>query len=331
MGATGLIGKRAPSNHRVLPKTATRALTVKIVVTGGAGFIGSHIVDAYIARGHEVYVIDDLSTGKKSNLNKQATFHSMDIVDPALPKILSKISPDIVNHHAAQMDVRRSVADPLFDSRINILGFLNLLESCKNLGVKRVIFASSGGVVYGEQESFPASENHPTRPMSPYGVSKLTGEHYLDYYHKIFGLPYIAFRYGNVYGPRQSSTGEAGVIAIFISRLLSGESPIINGDGKQTRDYVFVEDVVAANLLALESSTTGCLNIGTGKETDLLTRVSVLYEKIKSSTKAHHGPAKKGEQRRSSLDISNARERLGWSPRVTLSIGLERTVDYYLQ
>ena len=301
----------------------------RILITGGAGFIGSHIVDAYIDRGHKVFVIDDFSTGSKSNLNKRATLYTMDIVDPALQKVLSEISPDVVNHHAAQMDLRHSVADPLFDARTNILGFLNILESCKNLGVKKVIFASSGGAVYGEQKCFPASEDHPTQPMSPYGVSKLTGEYYLSYFQKVFGLSFIALRYGNIYGPRQSSAGEAGVIAIFISRLLSGKPPKINGDGKQTRDYIYVEDVVAANLLALESSYCGCLNIGTGRETDVLTIARLLVDKMESSIEALHGPAKEGEQRRSSLDFSNARELLGWSPRFSFSEGLDRTVDFF--
>jgi UDP-glucose 4-epimerase len=302
---------------------------MKIVVTGGAGFIGSHIVDAYVAAGHQVCVIDDLSTGDGKNLNDQATFFSLDILDPGLNDLLAKISPDVLSHHAAQMDLRRSVADPLFDARINILGFINILESCRNVGVKKVIYASSGGTVYGEQESFPAPEDHPTRPLSPYGISKLTGERYLSYYHFSFGLPYMALRYANVYGPRQSGKGEAGVIAIFIDRLLSGKSPTINGDGKQTRDYIYIGDVVRANLLALESSHTGALNIGTGVETDVLALVRLLRAKIESGIAAIHGPAKTAEQRRSSLDIARAREVLEWAPQVSLSAGLDRTVDYY--
>lgn len=302
---------------------------MKIVVTGGAGFIGSHIVDAYIAGGHEVFVIDDFSSGSKRNLNKQATLYSMDIVAPALPEILAKISPDVLSHHAAQMDLRRSVADPLFDARVNILGFINLLESCKNVGVKKVIYASSGGVVYGEQEVFPATEDHVTRPLSPYGVSKLTGEYYLAYYQKAFGIPYVALRYANVYGPRQSSTGEAGVVAIFIRHLLSGTAPTINGDGRQTRDYVYVEDVVAVNLLALESSYVGCLNIGTGRETDVLTIFCLLRDKIAPGIDAIHGPAKAGEQRRSSLGASCAKRVIGWTPRTQIEVGLEKTIAYY--
>ncbi|MFQ5917741.1 MAG: NAD-dependent epimerase/dehydratase family protein, partial [Candidatus Binatia bacterium] len=212
---------------------------------------------------------------------------------------------------------------------VNILGLIQILEACKGCGVKKVIYASSGGAVYGEQKTFPASEDHPTHPESPYGVSKLSGEHYLDYYHHTFGIHHVSLRYGNVYGPRQSAKGEAGVIAIFIGRLLQGKSPTINGDGKQTRDYVYVDDVVAANLLALRSSLTGPVNIGTGQETDVLTIFELLRERISSGITATHGPPKKGEQKRSSLDTSRARRELGWSPRVFLSEGLGKTVDYY--
>lgn len=302
---------------------------MKIVVTGGAGFIGSHIVDAYIQQGHQVFVIDDLSTGSKANVNPEAVFYPMDIAQPYAAKILTEINPDVLNHHAAQMDLRRSVADPLLDARINIIGLLNLLEACKDLRVKKVIFASSGGAVYGEQESFPAGEDHPTRPLSPYGVSKLTGELYLAYYREGFGLPYVALRYSNVYGPRQSTTGEAGVIAIFISRLLTGKSPLINGDGKQTRDYVYVGDVVAANLAALETSHVGPVNIGTGVESDVVTLCRVLREGVGAEIDAVHGPAKIGEQRRSCLDASRAGQVLGWKARMSLKEGLAKTIAYY--
>ena len=302
---------------------------MKIIVTGGAGFIGSHIVDAYIEQGHQVTIIDDLSTGDERNLNKQATFYSMDILDPKIPELLSKISPDVLCHHAAQMDVRRSVADPKLDARINILGLLHLLEGCKGAGVKKVIFASSGGAVYGDQETFPAPENHPTHPASPYGVSKITGEYYLSFYHQTAGIPYLAFRYGNVYGPRQLATGEAGVVAIFIGKFMSDESPTINGDGKQTRDYVYVGDVVRANMMALESDFTGPINIGTGKETDVVTIFNLLNEKIGAKKEAVFGPAKPGEQSRSCLDVSHARKTLGWSPKVSFNAGLDRTISFY--
>ncbi len=218
---------------------------MNIIVTGGAGFIGSHIVDAYIGAGHHVHIVDDFSTGRDANVNPRAEVHRLDIADAKVGQLIAEIKPDVVNHHAAQMDVRHSVADPAFDARINIIGFINLLARLPAAGVKKVIFASSGGAVYGDKEPIPAGEDHPTEPLSPYGVSKRTGELYLGYYHAVFGLPYVALRYANVYGPRQSSTGEAGVVAIFIDRLLAEKSPIINGDGKQTRDYVFVGDVVA--------------------------------------------------------------------------------------
>jgi UDP-glucose 4-epimerase len=301
---------------------------MKIVVTGGAGFIASHIVDAYLERGHEVAIIDDLSTGQQTNINPRADVHELDIADPAAAKLIADIKPDMLNHHAAQMDVRRSVADPTFDARVNILGFVNLLEACKDAGVGKVIFSSSGGAVYGDREPIPSGEEHPTRPLSPYGVSKLSGEFYLAYYHAAFGLPYVALRYANVYGPRQSSHGEAGVVAIFISRFLACKSPVINGDGKQTRDYVFVEDVVRANIAALENDYIGPVNIGTGQETDVVTLCRLLRQGLGSEVEAVHGPAKPGEQRRSCLEISLAAKVLNWQPRVELATGLEKTIAF---
>ena len=302
---------------------------MKIVVTGGAGFIASHLVDAFLERGHEVHVFDDLSTGQLSNLDAKATLHKVDIAEKQAASLIEQIKPDILSHHAAQMDVRHSVADPTFDARVNILGFINLLESSKNAGVKKVIFASSGGAVYGEQEVFPAPEGHGTQPASPYGVSKRAGELYLSYYQQAFGLPYIALRYANVYGPRQSAKGEAGVVAIFLSLLLSGKTPIINGDGRQTRDYVYVGDVVAANVAAVDSSFVGPINIGTGVETDVVTIFQHLRDALGSSGEAQHGPAKPGEQRRSCLDTSRAAQVLGWRPQMALKDGLQNTATYY--
>ena len=301
---------------------------MKIVVTGGAGFIASHIVDAYINERYEVHVIDDFSTGQEKNLNHRATVHSLDIAEPKTARLIRQIKPDILNHHGAQMDVRRSVADPTFDARVNILGFINLLEAAKDVGVQKVIFSSSGGAVYGDREPIPANEEHPTIPLSPYGVSKLTGELYLGYYHLNFGLPFVALRYANVYGPRQNSKGEAGVVAIFISQLLAGKSPIINGDGKQTRDYVFVGDVVRANVAALDASYVGPINIGTGRETDVVTICELLRQGLESKIEAVHGPAKLGEQRRSCLDVSLAGKVLRWRPEVTLRSGLKKTIAY---
>ncbi|TMA95859.1 MAG: NAD-dependent epimerase/dehydratase family protein [Deltaproteobacteria bacterium] len=301
---------------------------MKIVVTGGAGFIASHVVDAYLDGGHEVHIIDDFSTGQSVNVNSQATLHQVDIAEKEAARLIEQIKPDVLSHHAAQMDVRHSVADPTFDARVNILGFINLLETGKNSGVKKVIFASSGGAVYGEQKVFPAPESHDTEPASPYGVSKRAGELYLSYYHQAFGLPYIALRYANVYGPRQSAKGEAGVVAIFLSALLAGKTPVINGDGRQTRDYVYVGDVVAANVAALQSSFIGPINIGTGVETDVVTIYQHLRQAVGSPIEAQHGPAKPGEQRRSCLDAGCAAQILGWRPQMTLKDGLWHTVDY---
>jgi UDP-glucose 4-epimerase len=301
---------------------------VKIVVTGGAGFIASHVVDAYLDGGHEVHIIDDFSTGQNVNVNSQATLHQVDIAEKEAARLIEQIKPDVLSHHAAQMDVRHSVADPTFDARVNILGFINLLEAGKNSGVKKVIFASSGGAVYGEQKVFPAPESHDTEPASPYGVSKRAGELYLSYYHQAFGLPYIALRYANVYGPRQSAKGEAGVVAIFLSALLAGKTPVINGDGRQTRDYVYVGDVVAANVAALQSSFIGPINIGTGVETDVVTIYQHLRQAVGSPIEAQHGPPKAGEQRRSCLDAGCAAQILGWRPQMTLKDGLWHTVDY---
>jgi UDP-glucose 4-epimerase len=302
---------------------------VKIVVTGGAGFIGSNIVDAYVERGHEVHIVDDLSTGQMANINAKAELHELDIAEPQASRLIERLKPDVLSHHAAQMDVRHSVADPAFDARVNIIGFINLLEAAKNAAVKKVIFASSGGAVYGEQEVFPAAEDHATRPSSPYGVSKRAGELYLSYYQQAFGLPHIALRYANVYGPRQSAKGEAGVVAIFLSLLLTGKTPTINGDGGQTRDYVYVGDVVAANVAALDSSFMGPINIGTGVETDVVSIFQHLRRAVGSQIDAQHGPAKTGEQRRSCLDASRAAHVLGWRPRVALAEGLQRTAEYY--
>jgi UDP-glucose 4-epimerase len=302
---------------------------VRIVLTGGAGFIGSNIADAYLAGGHEVHVVDDLSTGQRRNLNPRAELHEIDIAEPRAARLIESIKPDVLSHHAAQMDVRHSVADPCFDARVNILGLINLLEGAKNCGVKKVIFASSGGAVYGEQETFPAAEDHPTGPASPYGVSKRAGELYLSYYRQAFGLPYIALRYANVYGPRQSTQGEAGVVAIFLSLLLTGKTPIINGDGAQTRDYVYVGDVVAANIAALDSSFVGPVNIGTAIETDVVTIFRRLREAVGSAVEPQHGPAKTGEQRRSCVAIGRAAQVLQWRPQVQLPDGLRRTVEFY--
>ncbi len=248
-------------------------------MTGGAGFIGSNIVDAYLAAGHEVFVLDDLSSGSLDNLSQKAKFFQMDIRDPKVEKIFVENKFDVMNHLAAQMDVRKSVADPVFDSTVNVTGTLNLLENCRKHGVKKVIFSSTGGAIYGEQDYFPADENHPTRPLSPYGIAKLAVEKYLFFYNAVHTMGYVVLRYANVYGPRQNPHGEAGVVAIFSSKLLNGEEPVINGDGRQTRDYTFVGDVVSAHVLALDYPKSDICNIGTGRETD----VNALYTKLRNA------------------------------------------------
>jgi len=302
---------------------------MRILVTGGAGFIGSHITDRLIAEGHEVGVVDNLSTGKKKNVNSEAHFYKMDILSPRIERVFKKLRPEVISHHAAQMDVRRSVVDPLFDAQVNILGFLNILENGVKYGAKKVIFASSGGAIYGEQECFPVPEDHPTRPQSPYGVSKLCGEHYLHYYHKTYGLESTSLRYANVYGPRQDPFGEAGVVAIFSQRMLRGEQPIINGNGMQTRDYINVGDVVEAHMAVLNGNLQGVFNVGTGRETT----VNQLFRHILAITGAQvkevHGPERRGEQFRSCLDASKLQKQADWEPKVSLLEGLKYTVDYF--
>jgi len=302
---------------------------MKIVVTGGAGFIASQVADAYVAAGHEVIIIDNLSSGKRANLPPAAKFYHADIRAPEAEEILRSERPQVLSHHAAQMDVRRSVAEPGFDAEVNVLGTLNLLETAREVGVERVVFASSGGAVYGEQSAFPASESHPPNPISPYGITKATGEHYLAFYHAVHGIPYVALRYSNVFGPRQDPHGEAGVVAIFTERLLAGEVPTIYGDGKQTRDYVFVGDIVRANLAALDTDFVGPVNVGTGIETDVNALCAHLRVLIGSPHQAKHASARAGEQRRSVIAIDRAREVLGWRPEVSLEEGLRRTVAFF--
>jgi len=302
---------------------------MKVLVTGGAGFIGSHLVDRLIEEGHQVVVVDNLSTGKKKNLNKEAVFYKMDILSSRLERVFQKERPEIISHHAAQMDVRKSVSDPAFDAKSNILGLLNLLECAVKNGARRVIFASSGGAIYGDQLEFPASESHVTAPLSPYGVSKLSSEHYLYYYQKVCGLEYTALRYANVYGPRQDPFGEAGVVAIFAQKLLKGEQPTLNGNGMQTRDYVFVRDVIEANMAVMNRKVNDTFNVGTGIETSVNQLFQRLSEITGSNLKEIHGPEKKGEQKRSCLDAKKIYNALEWEPTVSLKEGLETTVDYF--
>jgi UDP-glucose 4-epimerase len=303
---------------------------MKVLVTGGAGFIGSHVVDASVAAGHEVVVLDDLSTGSRRNVNAAARLYEADIRSPEAARIFETERPDVLNHHAAQAAVRRSVEDPVFDAEVNLLGTLNLLVCCRRVGVRRVIYASSGGAGYGDTHVVPTPEDHPTLPASPYGVSKVTVERYLACWEALYGIRAVTLRYANVYGPRQNPHGEAGVVAIFTTRLLQGIPAVINGDGLQTRDYVYVGDVAAANLMVLErAEVSGAFNVGTGSETSVVALFERLRALVGQSVAAEHGPAKGGEQRRSALDVGLAKRVLGWTAQHDLDDGLARTVESF--
>jgi len=307
---------------------------MRILVTGGAGFIGSHTVDALIASGAgEVSVLDDLSTGKRKQVNAKATLHQTDLRDAAaVASVVEQARPEIIFHLAAQMDVRRSVADPAFDAQVNLVGFLNLIESARRHGLKRVVFSSTGGAIYGEQDEFPCTEEHPRRPVSPYGVAKLATEAYLFFYKVEYGIDYLALRFGNVYGPRQDPHGEAGVVAIFCGRILDGKPVTIYGDGTQTRDYVYVGDVVRAVVAAAKSSASGiALNIGTGIETNVNDLYSTLASIADFPTRAKHAPARPGEQNRSVISPARAERELGWRPEKKFADGLEETFKYFKQ
>lgn len=299
---------------------------MKILVTGGAGFIGSNVVDAYVELGHEVLVVDDLSAGKRENVNPAAAFHQLDLVSPQFVALVEREQPELINHHAAQTSVRKSVEDPLDDARRNVLASLNVLEACRSGGVGKLIYISSGGAIYGEPESLPCREDNPIRADSPYGITKHTPEHYIDLYHRMYGLRFTTLRYGNVYGPRQDPFGEAGVIAIFTAKMLAGEQAIINGTGEQERDYVYVGDVVSANVAALERGDGEAVNIGTGVGTTVNTIYAQLARATGCPLSPVHGPAKPGETFRIYLDIARAGRFLGWTPRVSLEEGLKRTV-----
>jgi UDP-glucose 4-epimerase len=307
---------------------------MRILVTGGAGFIGSHTVDALIASGAgEVSVLDDLSTGKRKQVNAKATLYQTDLRDAAaVASVVEQARPEIIFHLAAQMDVRRSVADPAFDAQVNLVGFLNLIESARRHGLKRVVFSSTGGAIYGEQDEFPCTEDHPRHPVSPYGVAKLATEAYLFFYKVEYGIDYLALRFGNVYGPRQDPHGEAGVVAIFCGRILDGKPVTIYGDGTQTRDYVYVGDVVRAVAAAAKSSASGiALNIGTGIETNVNDLYSTLAGIADFPTLAEHAAARPGEQKRSVISPARAERELGWRPEKKLADGLEETFKYFKQ
>jgi len=302
----------------------------KILVTGGAGFIGSHVVDLFVAQGYEVVIVDDLSTGRTSNLNSAAKFYQVDIRSPQLREVFEAEKPDYVSHHAAQMDVRRSVAQPLFDADINILGSINVIETAKDFNVKRLIYISTGGAVYGEPESLPCDESHPINPICQYGASKHTVEHYLYMYHVNYGLKYTVLRYPNVFGPRQDPHGEAGVVAIFTGKMLASQAVMINGDGDQTRDFVYVGDCAKANHLAVTvDHQPGIYNLGWGRPTSINEICSVLVNITGYNLPVEHGVAKVGETRHIYLDASKIKKDLGWEPTISLEQGLEKTVDYF--
>ena len=303
---------------------------MKILVTGGAGFIGSTIVDAYIQHGHQVVVVDNLVTGRFSNLNPEVSFYQLDIRSSNLAQIFEKERPDVVNHHAAQMDVRRSVSDPLYDADVNVKGSLNLLECVRKYDVSQVIYSSSGGTVYGEPEYLPCDESHPIHPICPYGGTKYMMEMYLYIYREMYGINYVVFRYPNVFGPRQDPKGEAGVVAIFAGHMIRGEQVIIHGDGEQARDFVYVEDCARANVLALEKTDGGYVyNLGAGEPTS----VNQVFSALKEITSYPHdpvfGPARLGETRKIYLSAEKAKRELNWMPAVSLKEGLEKTVEYF--
>jgi UDP-glucose 4-epimerase len=302
---------------------------VKILVTGGAGFIGSTTVDLAIAAGHQVVVVDNFTTGNEANLHPDAEVFRMDIGDPDLLKLFAEWQFDAVMHCAAQIDVRKSVENPVFDAQTNILGTLNVLEAMRLTNVKRFVFSSTGGAIYGDTDVRPTPVGETCQPISPYGITKLSIEHYLHYYREIHGFKAFALRYGNVYGPRQNPHGEAGVVAIFALRMLEGRPLVINGDGKQTRDYVFVKDVARANLLALEAGISGIANVGTSVETDVNEIFHLLNDSLEAGSEENHGPAKAGEQMTSCLDIRATQDVLGWKPEVGIAEGIAQTAAWF--
>ena len=303
---------------------------MRIVVTGGAGFIGSHLVDAFLGKGHDVLVVDNFSSGTREFLPSKVTLFEGDIRDEKIHAAIEEAAPDVICHQAAQIDVRKSVADPAFDADVNIVGFLGILEAARRGGLlSHVLLASSGGAIYGEQESFPATEDHPFAPASPYGLTKLISEQYLALYERLYNVRHTNLRYANVYGPRQSPHGEAGVVAIFANRLLRGENIRINGEGKQTRDFVFVGDVVQANMLALEHRLQGSFNVGTGVETDVNMLAKKMMAILGVEKEPEHGPALLGEQQRSVIDAGLLKEKTGFRPQVMMDDGLAETIDFF--
>jgi UDP-glucose 4-epimerase len=302
---------------------------MKILVTGGAGFIGSHVADTLLNAGHTIVIVDDLSSGNRKNLSTKADFHTMDVRDPNIATLFEKNRFDAVVHLAAQIDVRKSVQDPFVDASVNILGTLRLLECCRTYGVRKFVFSSSGGVMYGECPKKPASESLPAQPIAPYGFSKLAAERYVRFYGDFYKLDYTTLRYGNVYGPRQDPHGEAGVVAIFSGKAIRQEPVTVFGTGEQSRDYVYVQDVADANLAALVKGSGETLNIGTGVATSVNDLYAVIAKLSGSKAKAKYAPARPGELNRNVLDASRAKEKLGWKPRLSLEKGLAETLRYF--
>lgn len=300
-----------------------------ILVTGGAGFVGSHLVDAYIADGHNVVVIDDLFTGHRANLNEQCEFHQLDIRDSRLEELFRQHRFEVVSHQAARGNVRASMEDPMTFADVNVRGGINLLECCRKYGVRKIIYSSTGGCVYGEPKYLPADESHPLRPRDPYGASKASFELYLPVYAMNYGLQYTILRYPNVYGPRQDPFGEAGVVAIFAGQMLRGLQPVIHGDGEQLRDYVYITDVVRANRIVLSDGDDDIFNVGWGQGTSVNQIFSWLREIVGVDVIEVHGPPKLGEIRQTYLNAAKIASTLGWKPRVLMQEGLRRTVDYF--
>ena len=304
---------------------------MNILVTGGAGFIGSHIAERYLNEGHRVVVLDNLSSGKREQVPAQATFYEIDLMDPEVERIFEKEGIEVINHHAAQISVTESVKAPDFDATINIVGTLKLLDRAARHGIKKIIFASTGGALYGDQEQYPAPEDHPCRPMSPYGISKWSVEQYLRFFQANYPLEACIFRYSNVYGPRQDPHGEAGVVAIFSQKLIKSQSPVIFGDGKQTRDFISVFDVVAANVIALEPSCHGTFNISTGEETSINHLTQNLTDISGKGIETQYASARPGEAQRSSVDSRKFQKSFPWKPSRTMEQGLSETFEYFAE
>lgn len=302
---------------------------MKILVTGGAGFIGSHVVDAYLAHGDDVAVVDTLASGREAYVDPRARLYRVDVASPALAEVFEQERPEVVNHHAAQSSVSVSVKTPVEDARVNVLGTVNLLDQAVRAGVRKVIFAASGGTLYGEPAHVPVSEDQPIQPLSPYGASKYAGEIYLALYRHLHDLPYFILRYANVYGPRQDPSGEAGVVAIFTGAMLAGRATTIFGDGTQTRDFVYVEDVAQANLLATDHAGDGVAHISTGAETTVNAIHRLLAVMTGHTPTPRYDPPREGDVYRSALDPSQAARLLGWRPQVGLEEGLRRTVEWF--